>query len=418
MEAFSYTARGKDGKIQKGVIQADTKEAALASLMARGLLVTSLEDNKKGDKASDTLLRGGGAAGFKKKRRLHHAITAQDMMMFSRQLATMLEAGVTLIKALNVILAQVDSKRLLKILKDVKKEIESGKTLQNAMSKYPKVFTTFWLNLVEIGEASGHLAQSLNEIAIFLEGTHKVREKIISALIYPAILVTVAIGAILIFVTKIVPIFAGILTSFQIELPALTKGVIWFSQFLNQTLFYVFAVLLASFALLTKAIQTPKGKFLFDRFVLKIPIVGDFLELVYCERMASSLGTLLQSGVSILHALDIAEKTMGNSIYQIALQQVKEQVRQGKSFSIPLERSGLFPPVLVQMVSVGEEVGELDKMLLRFSTYYKEKMEMTISRLTSLIEPAILIIMGGVISILVISMFLPIFKLTQIGSGG
>lgn len=417
MEVFNYTARGKDGRIQKGVIQAETKDVALSSLMARGLLVTSLEDNKRGEKMSDAFL-GGGTAGFKKRRRLHYAITPQDMMMFSRQLATMLEAGVTLIKALNVILAQVDSKRLLKILKDIKKEIESGKTLQNAMAQYPKVFTTFWLNLVEIGEASGHLAQSLNEIAIFLEGTHKVREKIISALIYPAILVTIAIGAILVFVTKIVPIFAGILTSFQIELPALTKGVIWFSQFLNQTLLYVFIALLATFVFLKKLIETPRGRLLFDRFILRVPLVGDFLELVYCERMASSLGTLLQSGVSILHALDIAEKTMGNKVYQMALQQIKEQVRQGKSFSAPLEKSGLFPPVLVQMVSVGEEVGELEKMLLRFSNYYKEKMDMVVTRLTSLIEPAILIVMGGVISILVISMFLPIFKLTQIGSGG
>jgi type IV pilus assembly protein PilC len=337
------------------------------------------------------------------------------MMMFSRQMATMLETGVTLIKAINILLSQVESKKLMEILHEVKKEVEGGKTLRSAMSKYPKVFSIFWLNLIEIGEASGHLTESLNEIALFQENSHKLREKIISALIYPSLLIAVSIAAILIFTMRIVPIFAGILTSFNVELPALTQGVMWATQFLNHWFLYLATSLILGVVILKRLIKTPAGGVLFNRITLKIPLIGEFLEAVYCERIASTLGTLLQSGVSILHALDIVEKTVTNRVYRSAIGEIKEEVRQGKPLAIQLENSGLFPMVMVQMITVGEEVGELGKMLQRFSSYYQGKIDTMVSRLTALIEPVILLFMGAVIGTLVIAMFLPIFKLSKIG---
>lgn len=418
MALFTYTARGKDGRVQKGVVEEANKEAALNALMGKGLIVISLEEGKKENRVSDLRRSQPPLVQARKKKRLHGGITSQDMMMFSRQLATMLETGVTLIKAINILLAQVESRKLMKILQEIKKEVESGKTLQNAMSKYPKVFSNFWLNLIEIGEASGHLAESLTEIASFQENNNRLREKIISSLIYPSILIVVSAGAILIFVTRIVPLFAGILTSFQIELPALTQWVIGVSQFLNHSLLYLIVSVVLAIIVLTRLVNTPAGRFIFDRLTLRIPLVGEFLETVYCERVASSLGMLLQSGVSILHALDIVEKTITNKVYRAAIGQIKEEVRQGKPLAIPLENSGLFPVVMVQMITVAEEVGELGKMLQRCSSYYREKIDTTVSRLTVLIEPMIMVFMGVVIGILVISMFLPLFKLSQIGAGG
>ena len=420
MPLFTYTGRGKDGKVQKGVVEETSREVALNSLMGKGLVITSLEEGRKEDSVSD-LRRSrqsqSSLAQPRKKQRLHGRISTQDMVMFSRQLATMLETGVTLIKAINILLTQVESRKLMKILEGIKKEVEAGKTLQGAMSKYP-IFSGFWLNLIEVGEASGHLAESLTEIASFQENSNKLREKIISSLIYPSILIVVSIGAVLIFVTKIVPIFGEMLTSFQMALPPLTQGVMWVSQFLNHSFLYLVVSVVLAVVVLTRLIKTAAGKFLFDRLALRIPLVGEFLEAIYCERIASTLATLLQSGVSILHALDIVEKTVSNRVYRLAIGRIKEEVSQGKPLAVPIENSGLFPVVMVQMITVGEEVGELGKMLHRFSSYYREKIDVTVSRLTVLIEPLIMVFMGGVIGTLVISMFLPIFKMSQIGSGG
>lgn len=418
MALFVYTARGKDGRIQKGAVEEITKETALNALMGKGLVVISLEEGRKENSASDLRRSRPSLVQARRKKRFHGRITNQDMMMFGRQLATMLETGVTLIKAINILLSQIESKKLMEILHGVKKEVEGGKTLQSAMSKYPKVFSAFWLNLIEIGEASGHLAGSLNEIALFQENSHKLREKIISAMIYPSLLIVVAIVAILIFTMKIVPIFAGILTSFKVKLPALTQGVMWVAQFLNHSFLYLAPLLVLSVVILKWAINTPTGGLLFNRIALKIPLIGEFLEAIYCERIASTLGTLLQSGVSILHALDIVEKTVTNRVYRLAIGEIKEEVRQGKPLATLLENSGLFPVVMVQMITVGEEVGELGKMLQRFSSYYQGKIDTMVSRLTALMEPAIMILMGTVIGILVMAMFLPLFKLSQVGSGG
>ncbi len=415
MSVFAYTARGKDGKIQKGMLEEQTREKALNTLLAKGLLVTSIEEQKAKEGKLKSQQQG---LTLQRKRHFHSKITSQDMVMLSHQMSIMLEAGVPLLKSLNILITQIESEKLLKILEQIKKDIEAGQTFRSALGKHPKVFSNFWLNLVGTGEASGHLARSLNQITVFLESSGKVRQKIISAMIYPMILITVSIIAILVFTIKIVPIFAGILQSFNIELPTLTKYVILASNLLRHHLLYIALGVVVFVILLKSATQTPAGKLFFDRMLLKTPLIGDLIEMVSCETFADSLSTLLDSGSSILNALDIVAKTMDNRVYQLSIEQIKKEVQAGKPLAGPLEKSGIFPVLIVQMVTVGEEVGELGKMLRRVSLFYKEKIDVMITRFTSLIEPAILVIMGGVVGILVLSMFLPMFKLSQIGSGG
>lgn len=416
MPVFIYTARRKDGRIQKGVLEESSKDAAYTALMSKGLLLTSLVESKS--RAEALAAHRGSFVAYQRKRQLHSNITAQDMVMFSRQLGTMVEAGVTLLRAMNILITQVESRKLLRVLEKIKKDVEGGKTLRQAMERYPKIFSNFWLNLVETGEASGHLSRSLNQVASFLEDSGKVRTKVISAMIYPSILITVSVGAIFIYVTRIVPVFAGILTSFGIKLPTLTEYVILASKVLTSYTAPVFIAVVAFFLAIAGIRRIPAGKLLLDRILLKIPLIGELVEMMACERFASSLSTLLESGVSILHALDIVGKTMDNRVYRLATEQIRDEVEEGKSLAIPLERSGVFPLMLVQMVTVGEEVGELGKMLERVAQFYKERIDVIISRLTSMIEPIILVIMGGTIAVLVIAMFMPMFKLTQIGSGG
>lgn len=414
MPLFVYTARNREGKVQKDRIEGPSREVVLNTLMQKGLLVTSLEEVKIKEKVQEALVLQIKKSFGRKKKRMHGRITTYDMVMFSRQLATMLDAGVTLLRSLTILISQTDSKHLLKILKDIQKEVEGGKTLRNAMAAHPKIFSNFWLGLIESGEASGHLSRALLQISRYLQNIEKIRQKLTSAMIYPSILICVAILAVFIFLRWVIPIFSNILTSFNIELPRLTQIVIKMSRLTVHYAIPAIIFMIGLGFLLIRLAKTERGKLILDQVFLKVPLVGDLIELVACERFASSLSTLLESGVSILHALDIVEKTMGNIVYQVAIQHVKEGVREGRSLGLPLEKSGVFPSAVSQMIIVGEEVGEVGKMLQQISDFYNEKIDSVITSFAALIEPLILIVVGGIVATLVISMFLPLFKLTQI----
>ncbi|MDP2910732.1 MAG: type II secretion system F family protein [Candidatus Omnitrophota bacterium] len=401
MPFFRYVARDRAGKLIDEITEIASEEDLVNGLQAKGLLIISV----------------GLAPEVKSKKRMarryHSGVKPQDLIMFSRELATLLGSGVTLIKSLDILCKQIESQTLLKAVEQIKKDVEGGYTFQNALKKHDKIFSTFWINLVETGEASGHLPTSLDQVAIYLEESAELKRKIISALVYPMVLVGVAMAAIAIFLLKIVPIFADIFKGFDTKLPVLTQAVVAASGIVRKYFLIVFGVVVALIFLIRKYISTESGRWKFDELTLKLPIIGPLMHEIATERFASGLGTLIKSGVPILHALEISEKTAGNKVIEKALRDVKIAVKEGKGMAQVMQDTNLFSPLVVQMVSVGEEIGELGKMLDRIAIFYKERVNTFITRLTTMFEPLVLVFMGIVVGILVVAMFMPIFNISS-----
>jgi len=402
MPFFRYVARDRAGKLIEEVMETANEEDLVNGLQARDLLVVSVgpAPEIKSKKKADS-------------RRYHRGVKSNDLVMFSRELATLLGAGVTLIKSLDILCKQIESRILLRTVEQIKKDVEGGYTFQNALKKHDKIFSSFWINLVETGEASGHLPSSLDQVAVYLEENSELKRKIVSALMYPLILVAVSTGAITVFLVKIIPIFSEIFKGFNVELPILTQTIINISNIVRHYFLIVIGVLTALFFIIKKYISTEAGRWQFDEFMLKVPVVGQLMREIATERFASGLGTLIKSGVPILHALEIAEKTAGNKVMGKALREVKTAVKEGKGMGQTMQDSNLFSPLVIQMISVGEEIGELGKMLDRVSAFYKERVNTFISRFTTMFEPIVLVFMGIVVGILVIAMFMPIFSISS-----
>jgi len=403
MPFFRYVARDRAGKLIDEVAESVNEEDLVSNLQLRGLLVVSVELAPKVIKSDETA----------DKRKFHRAIKSYDLIMFSRELSTLLGAGVTLIKGLEILCKQIESKMLLVTVEQIKKDVEGGYTFQNALKKHEKIFSSFWINLVETGEVSGQLPSSLDQVATYLEENAELKRKIILALMYPLILVIVATGAIAVFLLKIIPIFAEIFKGFNVELPVLTQIVINISNIVRKYIFLASGVVIVSFFAIKKYISTEKGRWQFDGIMLKIPVLGELTREIATQRFASGLGTLIKSGVPILHALEISEKIAGNKVMEKALKEVRTAVEEGKSIGQTIGNSGLFSPLVIQMIVVGEEIGELGKMLDRISVFYRDRVNTFIARLTTMFEPIVLVFMGIVVGILVVAMFMPIFSISS-----
>ena len=339
--------------------------------------------------------------------------------MFSRELATLLSSGVTLIKSLDILCKQVESRTLLHAVEQIKKDIEGGYTFQNALRKHNKIFSDFWIHLVETGEASGHLPSSLDQLAGYMEESENLKKKITSAMVYPIILLTVATGAIAIFLLKIIPIFEEIFKGFNVDLPVLTQMVINVSNIARKYFLVVIGSLVALIFVGKKYVSTEKGRWQFDDLKFKLPLIGPLSREISTERFASCLSTLIKSGVPILHALEMSEKIASNKVMEKELRDVRIAVRDGKGMAQTMQQGAMFPPLVTQMISVGEEIGELGKMLDRISSFYKERVNTFVTRLTAMFEPIILVFMGIVVGVLVVAMFMPIFNISSAikGSG-
>ena len=405
MPNFAYKARNENGQESQGTREAASEEELISALQNEGLLVISV--------VREELFKTKGTGG----RYFHTRVTIDDLIMFSRQLATMLEAGVTLLKSLDVLTKQIESRKLLEAAEDIKHSIASGNTFRDALIRHPKIFTDFWVHIVETGEASGALPVTLAQLADYLETNAAMRRKVTSALIYPAVLIGLSMVALTVFTVWIIPIFARVFESFNLELPAITVLVMNFSNFVRK----FFLVLLVMFGVLVfmffKYLQTENGKWQFDRIMLKVPILSSLFQRIAIERFASGLGTLIESGVPILYGLDIVGKAVGNKVMEEGIKEVRESVRQGKGMARPLGKNPIFTPMVVQMVAVGEEIGELGKMLRKVSEFYKERIATALERITTLIEPLVLVFMGGVVGVMVVSMFMPIFQLAMLSKG-
>jgi type IV pilus assembly protein PilC len=411
MPKFFYVARDKTGKKISGSEDAANQEELIGRLQSRDLTVVNILTDFKAGQVS---FKPEAAADKSKPKRLRYRITSGDLVLFCRQLAILLGSGVTILKSLDIILKQAGSQKFCNIIKNLQKNMEQGLSLHEAMAKHAKVFSELWVNLVESGEASGNLAIVLDRLATYLERNLEFKRKIISALIYPLILLTAALGALVFLMVKVLPMFTGLLQGLNVSLPLLTKILITISNGMRRLFFAgVIGVGILIF-LFKKYTQTKSGRIRYEKFLLGLPVFGEFIRAMLLERFSSEMSTLVESGVPILYSLEITEQSVDNLVMASLIRQIKEDVRAGKPLSQPLDRSGFFGPMVVQMVHVGEEIGELSQMFKKINAYYQQSVETFIVRFTSMFEPLMLIFMGGVIGTIVIGMFLPIFQLTKI----
>lgn len=411
MPNFFYIARDTAGQKKSGVTEAATQEEAISKLQAENLIIINIfpEHIELAPGLKEDVVR---KTKFKPK---HYRITSDDLVLFCRQLSTLLGAGVTILKSLEIISKQIPSRRLLSVIKDLQNKMEQGFSLHQAMGRHRKVFSDLWVNIVESGEASGNLAMVLGRLAGYLERNAAFKRKIISALIYPAILLFAGLIALLFLTFKIIPTFAELFKGFDIELPFLTRLLIGVSIFIKASALIIALGMIAGFFLFRSYIRTKSGRRKFENFLFNLPIFGEFFRVIIIERFTSEMATLVESGVPILYSLEITEHSVSNLVMADIIRQIKEDVRNGKPLNQPLERSGFFEPMVVQMVTIGEEIGELSQMFKRLNVFYQEYIEVFLTRFTAMFEPVMLVFMGLIIGMLVIGMFLPIFQIAEIG---
>ncbi len=402
MPHFAFVARTRVGKPEKGTVEAANPDEAVSILQARDLVVVSVNEHKPGP-----VMLGLGS-------RSHLGVKPSDLVVLARSLAAMTEAGLPLLRGMEIVAEQTRSRRLTATLTQMIRDIRGGSTLRDAVAKHPAVFSPFWISLIETGEASGQLTKALEQIALHLEKSGAVRRKVVSAMIYPSILVAAAVGAIATFTLKIIPTFSELYTSFGAELPVLTRVMVSFSTLMRRYAPLALLALLILGFLFYSILRTPQGRWQFDRMKLRMPIFGALFQAIAAQEFASNLGTLLRAGVPILHAMDIVIATAGNKLVASVLDHMRNGVKEGRPLAEPLSRTDIFPPMVAQMIAVGEQTGKLSQILEEISQFYEEQVETTVERLMTMMEPAILIGMGLVIGILVISMYLPIFQMSQI----
>jgi type IV pilus assembly protein PilC len=411
MQRFFYIARDRSGKKITGFEEASTAEEAASHVQARDLTVINIVPELK-DGISEFRAD---VASKSKYRPKHYRVTGDDLVLFCRQLATLLGAGVTMLKSLEIIGQQVSSRRLYAVIKSLQKEMEGGLSLHESMAKHPEVFSELWVNLVESGEASGNLAMVLSRLASYLERNAAFRRKIVSAMVYPMILMVAGLSALLFMTIKIVPTFAALFTSFNITLPLLTRILIGISAFIRKFFLFITAGIIAGVYFFRKYTAQGEGRRQWEQFLFSLPVFGEFFRTMIMERFSSEMSTLVESGVPILYSLEITEHSVANLVMADIIRQIKEDVREGKTLNQAFERSGFFEPMTVQMVTIGEEIGELSNMLKRLNVFYQEYVETFLVRFTSMFEPIMLVIMGIMIGVMVIGMFMPIFQISQIG---
>ena len=397
MPTFKYTAKEVTGKTVSGALEYSDKALLIDGLRKKGLVIISIEEIAK-----------------KRPSSLGGKVKLEEVVIFSRQLATMVDSGIPLVQALDILCEQIEKPLFKNILVKIKDDIETGSSLSDALARHPSVFSTLYINMVRAGESSGALDDILDRLAAYLEKANMLQRKVKSSLIYPAVVVTMAILITLVMLLKVIPTFKGIFSMLGGTLPLPTRILIFVSDTIREMfLFVATGVGVVVFAA-GKYIRTPKGKEYFDMMLLAMPVLGPLFRKVAVAKFTRTFATLIKSGVPILVSLEIVAKTSGNAVIEKAVESVRAGIRQGENIADPLAKSGAFPPMVVRMIKVGEQTGELEKMLTKISDFYEDQVDAAVSGLTSLIEPLIIAFLGVVIGGIVIAMFLPVFKLTEI----
>ncbi|MDD4900264.1 MAG: type II secretion system F family protein [Candidatus Omnitrophica bacterium] len=396
---FQYTAKDRNGQTVTGTLEVNSEAEVTESLHKKELIILAVKQAKKQAAAK-------GKAGGKVK--------LDDLVIFSRQLATMIDAGIPVVQALGILSEQIENKNLQAVVAAARKDIEAGLSFSDALAKHPAVFSDLFINMTQAGEASGMLDEVLDRLATYLEKTAALTRKVTSSLIYPAVVVSMSLLITAVLLLKVVPTFKGIFDMLGGELPLPTRILIGISDVLKHFFLPVVGVFVAGGFLFKKYINTPKGKMQFDGQKLKAPILGPLFRKVAVAKFSRTFSTLVKSGVSVLSALDIVSKTAGNKVVEQAISDCRTSVREGERISAPLAKSGVFPPMVTRMISVGEQTGQLEKMLTKIADFYDDQVDAAVSGLTSMIEPLVISFLGIIIGGIVISLFLPIFKITQL----
>jgi type IV pilus assembly protein PilC len=396
MPYFNYTIRDANGQTRSGKVEAPNAEELKKRLQAEGLQVLEVTEDRKAPRVP--------AGGYGR-------VKLSDLAIFARQFSTMLDAGVSLIRCLDVLQAQTNNARLRKILMDLSARVESGESLSRSMARHPKAFSQLIIGLIRAGEVGGVLEESLQRIAGFLEKDVELRRKIRSALTYPVIVLLAAVGIVIFLVSWLVPQFASLFKELGIkEMPAPTQFLIDLSALFTQRWYVVIIAVVAILIAYKLFVSTRVGRRVADRVKLRVPVFGPLHHKIVMARFSRTMGTLLASGVPILQAMETVAGVVGNSVVSDAVIESRARIREGEKIADPLQRSKMFPPMVVHMVSVGEESGSLDHMLNKIADFYENEVEMTIASLTAAIEPVMIVLLGFIVGFIVISMFLPMIE--------
>jgi type IV pilus assembly protein PilC len=394
MPLFTYTARTTTGDLKSSAVEAPTRDAAITQLRRQRLAIVKItEEGKKGPKKG--------------------AIKMRDTVIFTRQFATMIGAGLPLVQALDILAKQTENKALVSIVRQVLFDVESGHTVADALSKHPRAFSTLYVNMVAAGEAGGILDTILNRLALFLEKTEALVRKVKSAMIYPSVILMVAVLAVVVMLIFVIPTFEEMFASVNLELPLPTRIVIGASQMLQAYWWMIAGSIVAAALAVKRYYATTGGKLRIDRMLLRIPVLGDVLRKSAVSRFTRTLGTLISSGVSILEGLEITAKTAGNRVVQDAIMASRSSIAGGETIAGPLAKSGVFPPMVTSMISVGESTGNLDEMLQKIADFYDDEVDVAVSGLLSLLEPIMIIFLGVAVGGMIMAMYLPIFDMVN-----
>jgi len=400
MPVFTYSARTVGGEIQRNEIDLPTRDEVVKYLRKRRLIPINVREKPKDIKL-----------GLRKK------VKTRDVVIITRQFATMINAGLPLVQALQILAKQTINPSIREAVEKVVFEVESGRTLADALKDHPKLFSQLYVNMVAAGEAGGILDTILLRLATFLEKSEALARKVKGAMIYPAVVLTVAMGAIVILLLFVIPTFETMFASFNQELPLPTRIVIGLSSFLQGYWLWLLIGGTGAGFLFRRWIATSSGRLIFDRLMLRMPLLGSLVRKSAVARFTRTLGTLLSSGVSILEGLEITARTAGNRVIHDAVMDSRASIAGGESISEPLRRSGVFPPMVTQMINVGEETGDLDGMLNKIADFYDEEVDVAVESLLKALEPALIVILGTIVGGMIVAMYLPIFGMVSAVQG-
>lgn len=396
---FQWSGKTTRGAIESGEITAATKEEVIAQLRKKNITPTLITEKK----AAKMKLFGGLGAG---------KVKDKDIVIFTRQFSTMIDAGLPLVQALDILSTQVENKALARVLSQIKDDVEAGSTYADALKKHPRVFSELYANMVAAGEAGGILDTILNRLAAYIEKSMKLKKKVKGAMVYPIVVSSIAVLVIAVIMIFVVPTFSKMFASLGGTLPLPTTIIIKTSHFLAGIGGLLSLGAIVGFVVSLKQFRrTEKGQDITDRILLKLPIFGVLLNKVAVAKFTRTLGTLVSSGVPILDGLEITAKTSGNKVIEYAIMDVRKAVTGGKTLAEPLTKAKVFPPMVTHMISVGESTGALDAMLSKIADFYDDEVDAAVGGLTAMMEPMLMVFLGGAVGFIVIAMYLPIFKL-------
>jgi len=396
MPVWTYSARTVGGEIRRADIEVPSRDHVIAYLRKQKLIPVAVREKPKD-------------ISFGPKKR----VTARDLVIFTRQFSTMINAGLPLVQALDILAKQTDNPTLKKAVSDIVYDVESGNTLADALKQHPKVFSTLYINMVAAGESGGLLDTILMRLATFMEKSEQLQRKVKGAMIYPGVVLSVAVLAISILLLFVIPTFETVFASFNQTLPLPTRIVIGMSNLLQSYWWVVLIGLAGAGVFFKRWIATRHGRLQFDRILLKMPILGTLVRKAAIARFTRTLGTMLSSGVTILDGLEITARTAGNRVIHDAVMESRTAIAGGKSIAEPLKESQVFPPMVTQMIHVGEETGDLDGMLSKIADFFEDEVDVAVENLLKVLEPALIVILGTIVGGMIVAMYLPIFGLVN-----